>query len=32
VLATLVLGYGLMRLARMLLPRDVDPVCPLGKD
>lgn len=32
VLAALVFSYGLMRLARMLLPRDVDPVCPLGQD
>ena len=26
------LGFGLWRLGRMLLPRDVDPVCPLGHD
>ena len=32
VLAALAFGYGLWRVARMLLPRDVDPVCPLGQD
>lgn len=32
ILATIALGFGLLRLARMLLPTDVEPVCPLGQD
>jgi hypothetical protein len=29
---TLLAGFGLVRLARMLLPSDAGPVCPLGQD
>jgi hypothetical protein len=32
VLVALAIGYGLWSLGRMLLPRDTDPICPLGQD
>lgn len=32
ILATLIAAGGLWAVGRMLLPRDTDPVCPLGKD
>ncbi|HWE55866.1 MAG TPA: choice-of-anchor P family protein [Acidimicrobiales bacterium] len=32
ILATLIAAGGLWAVGRMLLPRDVDPVCPLGQD
>lgn len=32
ILATLAMGFGLWRVARMLLPADSEPVCPLGQD
>jgi hypothetical protein len=32
VLVALLAGFGLWRLARMLLPSDTEPVCPLGQD
>jgi hypothetical protein len=32
IVATLLFGYGLWMVARMLLPQDAEPVCPLGLD
>ena len=32
ILGTLALGLGLFRLARLLLPEDVGPICPLGQE
>lgn len=32
ILVTLAAGFGLLRLARMLLPGDTEPICPLGQD
>jgi hypothetical protein len=32
VLVALLAGFGLWRVARMLLPGDTEPVCPLGQD
>jgi len=31
-LATAAIGYGLWRVARMLLPEDTAPICPLGQE
>lgn len=31
-LAAALMGFGLWRVARMLLPRDTEPICPLGQD
>ena len=31
-LATAALGYGLWLVARMLLPEDAAPICPLGQE
>jgi hypothetical protein len=32
ILGILAFGIGLFRLARILLPEDVGPICPLGQE